>query len=406
MHGVQISLRQPFSFRSHLPLVTNTGWPRWAPCFSQKPVVPSENLVHPAIIEDFAELGQADARMMLAVLAVLGTLRSLFRRRAALHAEVLALRHQLLVLERQRAGRRVRLRSPDRFLWICLSHGWPGWRRALVVVQPETVLRWHRRGFRLYWRWKSRSRTPGRPPIESEVRELILEMYRANATWGAPRIHGELLKLGFSVTQSTVSKYLPRNRKPPSQGWRTFLRNHLGEAVAIDFAVVPTVTFDLLFVFVVLGLERRKILHCNVTEHPTAQWTGQQLVQALPWETTARYVIRDRDRIYGTEFKQRVAGLGLREALTAPRSPWQNAYAERFIGSLRRECLDHVIVLNERHLRRVLSDYVRYYNGSRTHLALEKDAPEPRAVHERELGQVIALPEVRGLHHRYERRAA
>ncbi len=231
-------------------------------------------------------------------------------------------------------------------------------------------------------------------------------MHRANPTWGAPRIHGELLKLGFSVAQSTVSKYLPRNRTPPSQGWRTFLRNHLGEAVAIDFAVVPTVTFDLLFVFVVLGLERRKILHCNVTEHPTAQWTGQQLVQALPWETTARYVIRDRDRIYGTEFKQRVAGLGLREALTAPRSPWQNAYAERFIGSLRRECLDHVIVLNERHLRRVLSDYVRYYNGSRTHLALEKDAPEPRPVHERELGQVIALPEVRGLHHRYERRAA
>jgi transposase InsO family protein len=180
----------------------------------------------------------------------------------------------------------------------------------------------------------------------------------------------------------------------------------LWEAVAIDFAVVPTVTFELLFVFVVLGLERRKILHCNVTEHPTAQWTGQQLVEALPWETTARYVIRDRDRIYGTDFKQRVAGLGLREALTAPRSPWQNAYAERFIGSLRRECLDHVIVLNERHFRRVLWDYVRYYNGSRTHLALEKDAPEPRAVHERELGQVIALPEVRGLHHRYERRAA
>jgi transposase InsO family protein len=341
--------------------------------------------------------------MTAALPALLATLRCFLLRRAALHAEVLALRQQLLVLERQRAGRRVRLRRSDRFLWTWLSRCWPGWRRALVVVQPETVLRWHRQGFRLYWRWKSRPKRPGRPPIAAEVRELILEMYRANSTWGAPRIHGELLKVGIPIAQSTISKYLPRQPKPPSQGWRTFLRNHLGEAVAIHFAVVPTVTFRVLFVFVVLSLERRRVLHVNVTAHPTAQWTGQQVVEAFPWEATARYVIRDRDRIYGTDFRQRVVALGLHGVPIAPRSPWHNAYAERFIGSLRRECLDHVIVLNERHIRRILSDYIRYYNCSRTHLALEKDAPEPRTVHERKFGEVIALPAVGGLHHRYER---
>ena len=290
-------------------------------------------------------------------------------------------------------------------LWVWLSRLWTGWRQALVLVQPETVIRWHRQGFRLYWRWKSRQRRPGRPRISREIQGLIRTMHEANPTWGAPRIHGELLKLGFTLAQSTVSKYLPRHRQPPSQGWQAFLRNHLRETIAIDFAVVPTVTFRLLFVFVVLGLERRKLLHVNVTAHPTAQWTAQQMVEALPWET-ARYVIRDRDRIYGVDFRRRVAGLGLHEVPIAPRSPWQNAYAERFIGSLRRECLDHVIALNEWHLQRILSGYARYYNGSRTHLALGKDAPEPRAVHRFELGKIVASPEVGGLHHRYERRAA
>ncbi len=315
--------------------------------------------------------------MITALLAVLASFQSLFRSRAALQAEVFALRHQLLVLERQRAGRRAQLRASDRLMWVWLSKIWPGWRQALVLVQPETVLRWHRQGFRLYWRWKSRPKPPGRPPITAQVRELILEMHGENPTWGAPRIHGELLKLGFSLAQSTVSKYLPRHRKPPSQGWRTFLRTHLRETVAIDFAVVPTVRFQLLYVFVVLSLERRRVLHVNVTAHPTAQWTAQQMVEAFPWETTARYVIRDRDRIYGTDFRRRVEGLGLHEVPIAPHSPWQNAYAERFVGSLRRECLDHVIVLNERHLGRILSDYRQYYNRSRTHLALQKDAPDP-----------------------------
>jgi len=193
-------------------------------------------------------------------------------------------------------------------------------------------------------------------------------------------MHGELLKLGFRLAQSTVSKYLPRHRKPPSQSWRTFLRNHLREAIAIDFAVVSTVRFGLHYVFVVLGLERRRLLHVHVTSHPTAVWTAQQMIEALPEETGIRYVIRDRDAIYGTEFRQRVAGMNLVEVPIAPRSPWQNGYAERFVGSLRRECLDHVIALNERQVRRIVSSYARYYNRARTHLALAKDAPEPRTV--------------------------
>ncbi len=202
--------------------------------------MPSEKLVRPVVIEDFPDLGQADSAMIPALLAVLASFRSLFRSRAALQAELFALRHQLRVLERQRVGKPVRLRNSDRLLWVWLSRVLPGWRRALVLVQPETVLRWHRQGFRRYWRRKSRPKRPGRPEISAEVRELILEMGRANPTWGAPRIHGELLKLGITIAQSTVSKYLPRQRKPPSQGWRTFLRNHLRETVAIDFAVVPT----------------------------------------------------------------------------------------------------------------------------------------------------------------------
>ena len=344
--------------------------------------------------------------MSPALTAVLAALRTVLWPRAALHAEVLALRHQLLVLKRQCAGRRVHFRTSDRVLWSLLSRIWPQWRQGLVLVRPETVIGWHRQGFRLYWRWKSRSRWPGRPPIEAEIRELILEMHRANPTWGAPRIHGELLKLGFPLAQSTVSKYLPRKQRPPSQTWSTFLRNHLRDAIAIDFAVISTVRFGLLYVFVVLSLERRRLLHVHVTAHPTAAWTAQQMVEALPEDTTRRYLIRDRDAIYGTEFRRRVAGMGLHEVPIAPRSPWQNGYAERLVGSLRRECLDHVIILNERHACRVLSEYARYYNRARTHLALWKDAPEPRNVQARAIGRIVAFPEVGGLHHRYERMAA
>src|SRR5208337_22417 len=226
-----------------------------------------------------------------ALLALLAAIRSLLWSRAQLQAEVLALRHQLLVLKRQCAGRRVHFQTSDRVLWSWLSRLWLGWRQGLLLVRPETVVRWHRQGFRLYWRWKSRSRCPGRPPIGSEVRDLIIEMHRTNPTWGAPRIHGELLKLGFRLAQSTVSKYVPRHRKPPSQSWRTFLRNHLREAIAIDFAVVSTVRFGLLYVFVVLGLERRRLLHVHVTSHPTAAWTAQQMVEALPEEIRPQYLL-------------------------------------------------------------------------------------------------------------------
>jgi putative transposase len=225
--------------------------------------------------------------------------------------------------------------------------------------------------------------------------------------WGAPRIHGELLKLGIDVSEATVSKYLPRPRKPPSQTWRTFLDNHVRNLVSVDFFTVPTVFFQVLFVFVILAHDRRRILSINVTSSPSATWTANQIVQAFPWETVPRYLLRDRDGIYGADFRHRIHNLGVKEVIIAPRSPWQNPYAERVIGTLRRELLDHVIVLNERHLRRLLRTYVSdYYHSSRTHLSLDKNSPDPRSVEPPELGEVIELPLVGGLHHRYTRRAA
>ena len=232
-------------------------------------------------------------------------------------------------------------------------------------------------------------------------------MSTANPLWGAPRVHGELLKLGIEISQATVAKYMVRSRKPPSQTWRTFLENHVKQVVAIDFLVVSTVGFRVLYVFVVLGHDRRRAIHFNVTAHPTAEWTARQIAEAVPWDSAPRYLLHDSDSIYGKTFRQRVGEMGIREVLTAPRrSPWQNAYAERFIGSLRRECLDHIIVFNESSLRRILKDYFEYYEHSRTHLALSKDAPESRAIQPPEVGVVVELPQVSGLHHRYERRAA
>ncbi len=272
-------------------------------------------------------------------------------------------------------------------------------------MKPQTVIRWHRKGFRLYWTWKSRNKG-GRPQIDAEIRTLIRRMARENPTWGAPRIHGELLKLGFKLGEATVSRYMPRRRKPPSQSWRTFLRNHTKDLISIDFFVVPTATFRVLYVFLVLEHERRRIVHFNVTEGPSARWTGQQLVNAFPYDSAPRYVIRDRDKIYGADFVRRVRAMGVEQVPTAPRSPWQNPYCERVIGTLRRDCLDHVIVLGEQHLQRILRNYLEYYHGSRTHLALDKDAPEPRTRESIDGGRVVALPMVGGLHHRYTRSAA
>jgi putative transposase len=336
---------------------------------------------------------------------VFGALSSCFRTRTALQLEIIALRHQINVLRRSKRGR-VDLSSADRLFWTWLRRLWPGWRSALVIVKPETVVRWHRKGFRLFWTWKSRHAEPGRPELARQTRELIRRMSLANPLWGAPRIHGELLKLGVDVSQATVAKYMVRTRKAPSQTWRSFLNNHASQLASTDFFVVPTVTFRLLFVLVVLSHQRRRVIHFNVTAHPSSEWTARQIAQAFPWDSAPRYLLHDRDSIYGNSFRQAVREMGTQEVLTAPRSPWQSPFVERLVGSIRRECLDHVIVFNEASLRWILRSYFRYYERSRTHLSLAKDTPEERAVQPPELGPVIDLPEVGGLHHRYERRAA
>ena len=290
--------------------------------------------------------------------------------------------------------------------WVLLSHLWHGWAETVSIVHPETVIRWHRTGFKLFWTCKSRRPGPGRPAITPEVRALIRTMAHANPLWGAPRIHGELLKLGLEISQAAVSKYLVRPNRPPSQHWRTFLANHVRHLVAVDFFIVPTVMFKVLFVFVVLAHDRRRVLHVNVTDAPSARWTAQQIVEAFPWDTAPQYLLRDRDAVYGAVFSSRVHSLGIREVKTAPRSPWQNPYVERVIGTLRRECLDHMVVLNETHLRRLLRDYLTYYHRCRTHLSLEKDSPESRPVERLDRGRIVETPLVGGLHHRYTRLAA
>jgi hypothetical protein len=335
---------------------------------------------------------------------VLVTLRALVVSRASLVAENLALRQQLAVLHRRCPH--ARLRTRDRAFWVLMRRAWAGWRAALVLVEPATVVRWHREGFRLYWRWKSQARACGRPRTDAERRSLVRQMAQANPLWGAPRIHGELLKLGIEISQRTVGRLMGRKRGPPSQTWRSFLDNHVKDLASLDFFVVPTASFRLLYVLVVLRHDRRRIVHVNVTSHPTAEWTAQQVVEAFPWDEAPRYLIRDRDGIYGDAFTRRVRGLGIKEVKMAPRSPWQSPYAERVIGTLRRELTNQVIVLDELHLLRLLKRYVEYHNASRTHLSLEKDAPLGREVQGPELGDVVAIPQVGGLHHRYERRAA
>jgi putative transposase len=327
-----------------------------------------------------------------------------FRSRVSMQIEIVALRHQVAVY-RQTVSR-PRLQTSDRLFWAWLSRLWPGWLDALEFVQPRTVIAWQRRRIRDYWRRLGQQRTPGRPTIAKELRELIQAMWQANPTWGSPRIVGELRKLGIEVAKSTVEKYRVRPRKPPSPTWKAFLQNHVKDLVSMDFFVVPTATYQVLFVLVILAHERRQIMHYNVTEHPTAAWTAQQVVDAFPWDEAPRYLLRDRDRIYGDAFRQRVRNMGIQEVLIVPRSPWQNPYVERVIGSIRRELLDHVIVLNERHFTRLLQSYLEYYHGYRTHRALDMDTPVPRPVQPPELGRVWEVPEVGGLHHHYERIAA
>ena len=330
-------------------------------------------------------------------------LTAALRSRRQLLLENIALRHQLEVL--QRNSKRPRLKPSDRALWAILYRALPDWRRHLSLVQPETVVRWHRASWRLYWRWKSNP-SRGRPKVSAEIRALIRRMSLENPLWGSPRIHGELLKLGYNVCESTIAKYMVRQPGPPTQTWRTFIRNHMSDVVAIDFFTVYTATFKTLYVFVVLSLDRRRIVHFNVTTNPTAAWTSLQLLQPFPFDTAPRYLIRDRDGIYGQKVVDTLDLLGIEQIVTAPRSPWQNGYCERVIGTMRRECLDHVIVMGERHQRRVLKEYLDYYHGSRTHLGLEKDAPEPRAVQTKDVGPVVREPVLGGMHHRYYREAA
>src|SRR5215469_12081677 len=343
--------------------------------------------------------------MLTIIFPLFYSIRQGLRSRAVLQAEILALRHQLLVLQRSNGNRRPRLSLADRLLWVWLSRLWSGWRSALMMVKPETVIAWHRRGFRLYWSWKSRH-PPGRPSLSAEVIALIRKISQANPRWGAPRMHGELLKVGFELSEATVAKYMVRHRKPPSQSWRTFLANHMKDMVSSGFFLVPTVFFRVLFVFVILSHDRRRPVHVAVTEFPTAEWVAHQLLEAFPWDSAPHYLLRDRDGSYGEKFHDAARWLGIREALTAPQSPWRNAYVERLIGSIRRECLDHVFVLNETGLRRILKSYFDYYEQTRTHLSLDKDAPISRPVQPPEIGRIVEVPQVGGLHHRYERIAA
>jgi transposase InsO family protein len=329
---------------------------------------------------------------------LLGMFISPFKSKSRLEAENAALRQQLVVLQRKTKGR-AKLTNGDRWFFVQLYRLFPSALEVFSIIRPETIVRWHRAGFRSYWRWKSRR--GGRPQVQSELRELIRRMSLENPLWGAPRIHGELLKLGFEAAQSTVAKYMVKRRGPPSQGWRTFLRNHAPDIAAMDLFVVPTISFDLLYAFVIIRLRRRELVWINVTQHPTAEWIAHQITEAFPWNEAPRHLVRDRDGAFGAVVRQRLLAMGIRDKPIAPASPWQNAYAERLIGSIRRECVDHLIVAGEAHLRRILRSYADYYNGTRTHRSLNKDSPLSRAV--QAIGRVHAQLILGGLHHRYVR---
>jgi transposase InsO family protein len=340
--------------------------------------------------------------MLEYLLLLIDLVRAALRSRSDLLAENLLLHQQLLVLTRP-TRRRPRLGAHDKLFWVVARRLLRGWRRHVLIVQPGTVLRWHAHAWRLWWRWRSRCPL-GRPRISAEARELIAAMARDNPSWGAERIRGELLKLGIAVSRRSVQRYRSRDpARPPSQSWRTFLANHRPQLWAADLFTVQTLTFRTLYVLLFVNHLRRELVHLNVTAQPTAAWVWRQLIAVTPWGRSPRYLLRDRDAVYGRDFVPRARGLGIETVLTPARAPRANAVAERVIGTLRRECLDHVIVLNETHLRSVLAEYVRYYNAERPHRALELDTPIQRI--RPATGPIRASPVLGGLHHTYQRAA-
>jgi len=324
----------------------------------------------------------------------------LFRSKQDIVLENLVLRQQLAV--QQRSIKRPKIKNTDRIFWVWLSRIWNDWRSSLIIVKPPTVISWHKKGFKLYW--KRKSRRVGRPNIDWELIKLIRKFQKENSTWTAQRIQGELVKLGLDVSDNTVAKYMRKSKSDDGkrQRWLTFLRNHAKHIVGIDFLVARTLFFRSIRVFVAISHDRRKILHFALTENPHSQWAIQQLRETFAFDETTMYVIRDNDGIYSNEFKQTIKRFGLKDTPTAPRSPWQNPFAERVIGTLRRECLDHMIILNEKHLYNILHEYIfEYYNVSRTHMSLEKDSPEHRPI--KKDGKIVSKPILGGLHHVYSR---
>jgi putative transposase len=341
---------------------------------------------------------------MFSIIAVLtGTMLRVFRTRRNLLLENLVLRQQLTVLKRKRP--RPRIAALDKLFWVLARRFWSGWKQALIVVTPDTVVRWHRAGFALYWRAISRARRVfGRKRISKEVRDLIFRMVKENPTWGAPRIHGELQMLGFDVSERTISRWMrraPRNPEPAKR-WLAFLRNHREAIAAMDFFTVSTVAFRLLYCFFVISHDRRRILHFNVTRHPTSTWIIQQLRETFPFQLVPKFLIFDRDSKFNFEVAAAVRSLGANSVRTSFESPWQNGIAEPWVESCRHDLLDHVIAINELHLKRLLKEYVAYYHEDRTHLGLNKQTPA-RRVRSTSRGRVCALPRLSGLHHRYER---
>ena len=343
--------------------------------------------------------------MLLMVRYVLRFWGTVARERRELVLENIALRHQLEVLTRTR--RRPTLHPADRLLWSWRARVWPSWRQHVVIVRPDTVVRWHRSAWRRYWTWKSRRRRPGRPRIDSEIAATIRRMTTENPRWGHMRVLGELRKLGFHVSLQTVRRYRKDVPRDPSSSWTTFLKIHRPEIWASDFFTVHTLWFQTLYVFFFVAHDRRTVVHVNVTAHPTATWVWRQLIEATPWGTSPRYLLRDRDRCYGSDFVSRAKRIGIETVLTPIATPQANGIAERLVGTFRRECLDHVIVVNERHLRYVLREFVRHYNEARPHQTLNLEVPQPEAaLRSAASGPTISRPVLGGLTHEYERIAA